>query len=92
LGVSFTYLSINLPASFPISLPISLPIKPLVDCGGDKATKEHSSIPFKFDNYLTLVDVTGRLICEGKPRPTLLLILERLAIDRNQSIKNSTPF
>ena len=58
-------------------------------------SKEQSGIPFSLEDYLTLVDWSGRIIREDKRgfiANSLPPILERLSVDRTQWLKNSTQF
>jgi REP element-mobilizing transposase RayT len=73
----------------------NFPIKPLLHFNGNTTSEEQNGIPFRFDDYLTLVDWTGRIIREDKRghiAHALPPILERLSIDRTQWIINSTQF
>ncbi|MFT7389713.1 MAG: REP element-mobilizing transposase RayT [Candidatus Endobugula sp.] len=70
-------------------------IKPLLHFDGNTRLEEQSGIPFSLDDYLTLVDWTGRIIQEDKRgfiAHKLPPILDRLSIDRALWIKNSSQF
>jgi REP element-mobilizing transposase RayT len=76
-------------------LCISFPIKPLLHFDGNTTSEEQSGIPFSFDDYLILVDWTGRIIRKDKRgfiAHRLPPILERLSIDSELWIKNSSQF
>ncbi len=60
-----------------------LPLKPLPSFEGNTAEHEQGGILFSLEDYLELVDTTGRIIREDKPDSIplhLSPILERLSI------------
>jgi hypothetical protein len=62
-----------------------LPLKPLSKFDGNVTSREQIGILFSFDDYLRLVDTTGRMIRPNKRGAipiNLPPILERLSIDR----------
>jgi REP element-mobilizing transposase RayT len=64
-----------------------LPLKPLVQFEGNVTSREQIGILFSLNDYLQLVDTTGRMIRPDKRGPipvNLPPILERLSIDRQQ--------
>ena len=70
-------------------------LKPLLHFSGNDKLKEQTGIPFNLDDYLTLVDWTGRVIRESKvghiPQD-LPPILERINLHPTQWIENSCQF
>jgi len=73
----------------------SHPIKPLLHFDHSITDKEQTGIPFSFQDYLQLVDWTGRAIRNDKRgaiNNTLPTILQRLGIDSENWINNSTRF
>ena len=73
----------------------SLPIKPLLHFDGTITQATQTGIPFTLENYLVLVDWTGRVVREDKRGAIdsqLPTILERLNIDTNIWMKNATQF
>ncbi len=71
------------------------PIKPLLAFEGNITNKEQLGLPFSLHDYLRLVDWTGRIIREDKRGAIdhhTLPILERLAVDPQQWLKESTQF
>ena len=73
----------------------SFALKPLLHFEGSVKNTIQNGILFNLEEYLTLVDTTGRIIREGKrgfiPHH-LPPILKRLTIDWHQWINNSTTF
>ena len=70
-------------------------IKPLLHFNGNESQQTKTGIPFSFNEYLTLVDWTGRSIRDDKRgaiRQTLPPILQRLTIEKEQWLINSTQF
>jgi len=70
-------------------------IKPLLHFNGNDTHQPQAGIPFSFKEYLTLVDWTGRAIRDdkrGSIRQTLPPILQRLTIEKEQWLINSTQF
>ncbi|MGS2717858.1 transposase [Eionea flava] len=74
---------------------ITVSLKSLLHFDGNTLAEEQYGIPFSLEDYLTLVDWTGRIIREDKrgfiPN-SLPPILERLSIDQKQWLNNSTQF
>ena len=73
----------------------SQPIKPLLHFDGVITRATQTGIPFTWEDYLVLVDWTGRVVREGKRgaiNGQLPPILERLNIDTNTWMKNATQF
>ena len=71
----------------------SLPLKPLVKFEGTVNGTYQSGILFDFEDYLDLVDTTGRIIREGKRGAIPIShppILQRLNIDLDTWLKNCT--
>jgi REP element-mobilizing transposase RayT len=72
-----------------------LPLKPLLNFEGNTVGAEQEGILFSLDDYLELVDTTGRIIREDK-RGAIPLhlppILDRLDIDRKIWISSATHF
>ena len=74
---------------------MNMPIKALLHFDGNTISDEQYGIPFSLEDYLSLVDSTGRIIREDKRGfidHSLAPILERLSIDHQQWIQNSTKF
>jgi hypothetical protein len=72
-----------------------IPIKPLAAFTGDYSQEKEISIPFHFNDYLALVDYTGRAIREDKKGfivKSLPPILERLGINEQQWLSNAQSF
>ena len=73
----------------------TLPLKPLAKFEGTVNGAYQSGILFDFEDYLELVDTTGRIIREGKRGAisiSLPPILQRLNIDLDTWLKNCTQF
>ncbi|SEP57043.1 hypothetical protein SAMN05421693_10164 [Ectothiorhodospira magna] len=71
------------------------PVKPLLPFEGACAEREQPGIPFGFEDYLALVDYTGRAIDprkKGAIANTLPPILERLGLTPDQWLAQSTQF
>ena len=72
-----------------------LPLKPLAQFEGNVTSWEQIGILFSLEDYLQLVDTTGRIIRTDK-RGAIPLnlppILERLLIDRQQWLQQSQQF
>jgi REP element-mobilizing transposase RayT len=71
------------------------PLKPLLHFDGAITQELQTGIPFSWENYLVLVDWTGRVAREDKRgaiNDQLPPILERLNIDTNIWMKNATQF
>lgn len=76
-------------------LKVNFLIKPLLHFDGNATSEEQGGIPFSFDDYLMLVDWTGRIIREDKRgfiAHKLPPILDRLSIDRALWIESSSQF
>ena len=72
-----------------------LPVKPLLHFEGNVTDEEQSGIPFSLNDYLELVDFTGRCIRQDKRGSIpshLPPILQRLNIDRKTWLINATQF
>ena len=72
-----------------------LPLKPLKVFEGNLKAEEQVGILFSFEEYLNLVDTTGRIIREDKRgaiKQNLPPILERLNIEHEQWLENTTQF
>lgn len=73
----------------------NLPVKPLLHFEGCVKSDEQCGILFSFEDYLNLIDTTGRCIRDDKrgsiPRH-LAPILVRLEIDSNTWLINATQF
>ncbi len=72
-----------------------LPLKPLLNFEGNTVEAEQEGLLFSLDDYLELVDTTGRIIREDKRGAIPLhlpLILDRLDIDRKTWISSATNF
>ncbi|MFT5422039.1 MAG: REP element-mobilizing transposase RayT [Candidatus Endobugula sp.] len=71
------------------------PIKPLLHFDGAITQATQTGIPFSWEDYVVLVDWTGRVVREDKRgaiNNQLPPILERLSIETNIWIKNATQF
>ncbi|MCG5497793.1 hypothetical protein [Ectothiorhodospira variabilis] len=71
------------------------PVKPLLPFEGAFADREQPGIPFAFEDYLALVDYTGRAIDpkkKGAIAHTLPPILQRLGFTPDQWLNQSTRF
>ncbi len=76
-------------------LDFQLPLKVLKLFEGNLKEQEQTGILFSFEEYLQLVDTTGRIIREDKRgaiTQTLPPILERLNISPKQWLENTTQF
>ena len=76
-------------------LKFDLPLQPLAKFEGDVNNGEPTDILFVFDDYLTLVDFTGRCVRQDKRGAIpaqLPPILQRLNIDRLTWLNNATCF
>jgi hypothetical protein len=74
---------------------IDLPLKPLTQFEGNVISREQIGILFSLDDYLQLVDTTGRMIRTDKRGAipiNLPPILERLSINRQQWLQQSQQF
>ncbi|WP_101758156.1 transposase [Oceanicoccus sp. KOV_DT_Chl] len=73
----------------------NVPLKPLLPFEGNITLNTQQGLLFSLDDYLTLVDFTGRAICDDK-RGAIALhlppILERLGIERKTWLINATAF
>ena len=72
-----------------------LPLKPLAQFEGNVTSQEQFCILFSLDDYLQLVDMTGRMIRTDKRGAipiNLPPILERLSITRQQWLQQSQQF
>lgn len=72
-----------------------VPLKPLLHFDGNITLKEQYGIPFKLNDYLDLVDHTGRILRDDKRGAIashLPPILNRLGIDHKTWISNATAF
>jgi hypothetical protein len=72
-----------------------LPLKPLAQFEGNVTSQEQIGILFSLNDYLQLVDETGRIIRDDKRGAipiNLPPILERLSIDRQQWLQQSQQF
>jgi len=72
-----------------------VPLKPLALFEGNVTSQEQTGILFSLEDYLQLVDTTGRMIRPDKRRAipiNLPPILERLSINRQQWIQQSQQF
>jgi hypothetical protein len=70
-------------------------LKPLLHFDGAVTHEVQTGIPFSWDDYLVLVDWTGRVVRDDKRgviNDRLPPILERLNIDNNTWMKNATQF
>ena len=70
-------------------------LKPLLAFDGNVTINQQQGILFSLNDYLELVDLTGRIIRDDKRgaiATELPPILERLAIDRNTWLNNATAF
>ena len=73
----------------------SCPIKPLLHFDGAITQATQTGIPFTWEDYLVLVDWTGRVVRDDKRGAIsgqLPPILERLHIETNTWLKNATQF
>ncbi|MEO0443768.1 MAG: transposase, partial [Pseudomonadota bacterium] len=73
----------------------TVPLKPLMAFDEVITGQLQKGIPFKFSDYLTLIDWTGRAIKDDKDRyisNQLPPILDRLAIEPEVWLENSTQF
>ena len=76
-------------------LKSELPIKPLAAFEGMETTEEQQGILFSLNDYLELVDHTGRAIRDDKRGAisnNLPPILQRLGIDHSIWLENATQF
>ena len=76
-------------------LKFDLPLQSLAKFEGGVNDNEQTGILFSFDNYLTLVDYTGRCVRQDKRGAIpaqLPPILQRLNIDRKTWLNNATCF
>lgn len=76
-------------------IDFNLPIKPLKAFEGNLKLEEQTGILFSIEEYLQLVDTTGRIIREDKKGHIdnkLPSILERLNISPNEWLENTTQF
>ncbi len=76
-------------------LDFQLPLKPLKEFEGNLKSEEQIGILFSLEEYLQLVDTTGRIIREGKRGAIaeyLPPILERLNIEPSQWLENTLQF
>jgi hypothetical protein len=67
------------------------PLMPFADSAGDR----RQALPMRQDEYLSLVDATGRIAAQGKRGridPALKPILERLGLSPEQWMQGSTAF
>jgi hypothetical protein len=72
-----------------------LPLKPLAQFDGNVTSREQIGIFFSLEDYLQLVDTTGRMIRTDKRGAipiNLPPILERLSINRQQWLRQSQQF
>lgn len=72
-----------------------LALKPLVAFEGNVNNHQQAGILFSLTDYLTLVDITGRIIREDKRgaiTDSFPPILERLQIDQQEWLSNATQF
>jgi hypothetical protein len=72
-----------------------LPLKPLAQFEGSVASREQIGILFSLEDYLQLVDTTGRTIRidkRGAIPINLPPILERLSINRQQWLQQNQQF
>jgi hypothetical protein len=72
-----------------------LPLKPLAQFDGNVTSREQIGILFSLEDYLQLVDTTGRMIRTDKRGAipiNLPPILERLSINRQQWLQQSQQF
>jgi hypothetical protein len=72
-----------------------LPLKPLAQFDGSVTSREQIGILFSLEDYLQLVDTTGRMIRTDKRGAipfNLPPILERLSINRQQWLQQSQQF
>jgi hypothetical protein len=70
----------------------NLPLKPLAQFDGNVTSREQIGILFSLEDYLQLVDTTGRMIRPNKRGAipiNLPPILERLSINRQQWLQQS---
>ena len=73
----------------------TLPVKPLLHFEPSNSQTTQIGIPFRWQDYLQLVDWTGRAIRDDKRgyiNNTLPPILDRLGIDEDEWIESSTRF
>lgn len=71
------------------------PVKPLAQFEGNIRNKEQQGILFSLEDYLTLVDMTGRILRDDKRGAIsahLPPILERLEINQEGWLNNATQF
>ena len=76
-------------------LAFDLPLKPLLEFEGEVRDDEQHGILFSLEDYLHLVDATGRCVREGKRGSipaNLPPFLQRLTIDSDTWLSNATPF
>ncbi|SEQ65987.1 hypothetical protein SAMN03080615_02231 [Amphritea atlantica] len=75
--------------------PFPFPVKPLLPFEGDARNEEQAGILFSLQDYLTLVDLTGRIVRNDK-RGAIAMhlppILKRLEIDQKEWLSNATQF
>ena len=72
-----------------------LPVKPLAQFEGSTRDEEQAGILFSLGDYLTLVDMTGRILRDDKRGAIsahLPPILERLEINQEEWLNNATQF
>jgi hypothetical protein len=72
-----------------------LPLKPLAQFDRNVTSQEQISILFNLNDYLQLLDTTGRMIRTDKPDAipiNLPPILQRLSINRQQRLQQSQQF
>ena len=74
---------------------VNVALKPLAKFEGNIINQQQTGVLFSFEDYLELVDYTGRIIRSDKrgaiPHKTPP-ILERLSIDLKTWIENTTKF
>jgi REP element-mobilizing transposase RayT len=73
----------------------NFPLKPLLPFEGNVMASEQHGLLISYHDYLTLVDVTGRIIRQDKRGAIalhLLPILQRLGIDPHTWLNNATGF
>lgn len=71
------------------------PVKPLAQFEGNIRNEEQQGILFSLEDYLTLVDMTGRILRDDKRGAIsahLPPILERLEINQEEWLNNATQF
>lgn len=87
--------SIRMQISLHSLIRLDLPLRPLFKFSGYGIDNDQTGIPFDLNDYLELVDYTGRIVRHDKAGsiPTYLPpILSRLSINRKQWLRNSTKF